>query len=150
MDIGVWLSQNWFEFFSVVGIVAGLLFTAVSLRSETKTRRVANLIAITANHRDIWKELFQYSNPTRILEKRANLKEQPVTHGERVFVNLVILHTSSVYYAKKDDLVVNLEGMRGDISQFLSLPIPSAVWEDTKTLQNEDLVAFIEDCLRTR
>ena len=51
-----WFADNWFDLFSSVGIVASLLFTAVSLHSETKTRRVANLLAVTANYSAIWKE----------------------------------------------------------------------------------------------
>jgi hypothetical protein len=51
MGVGEWLSHNWFDLFSSAGIIGGLWFTAVSLRSETKTRRIANLLTVTANSR---------------------------------------------------------------------------------------------------
>jgi hypothetical protein len=57
-DMAQWLAENWFNLFSSAGIMGGLWFTAVSLRSETKTRRVANLLTITANYREVWKEFF--------------------------------------------------------------------------------------------
>jgi len=146
MGIGEWFSQNWFNLFSAVGIIAGLAFTAFSLRSEAKTRRVAHLLTITANHRELWKELLNNPKLARVLNASADLGKRPVTPSEEVFVNLVFLHTSSVYYAMKDELVVKLEGLRRDISQFLSLPIPKAIWDKAKMVQNDDFVAFVESC----
>ena len=146
MEIGGWVSQNWFNLFSVIGIIAGLWFTAFSLRSETKTRRIANLPTITANHREIWKEFLNNPKLARVRDAAADTAKQPVTDAERVFVTLVILHINSVYYAMSDQLVVKYEGLRRDIAQFFSLPIPQAVWDRMKVFQNDALVRFIEEC----
>ena len=146
MEIGGWASQNWFNFFSAAGIISGLLFTAHSLRSETKTRRIANLLTITANHREIWKEFLNNPKLARVRDANADTAKQPVTDAERVFVTFVILHMSSVFHAMSDQLVVKVEGLRRDIAQFFSLPIPRAVWEQIKVLQNDDFVAFVESC----
>jgi hypothetical protein len=146
MEIGGWVSQNWFNLFSVIGIIAGLWFTAFSLRSETKTRRIANLLTITANHREIWKEFLNNPKLARVRDAAADTAKQPVTDAERVFVNLVIQHINSVYYAMSDQLVVKYEGLRRDIAQFFSLPIPKSVWEKMKVFQNDALVRFIEEC----
>jgi hypothetical protein len=146
MGIGEWILQNWFTLFSAIGIIAGLWFTAFSLRSETKTRRVANLLTITANHREIWKEFLNNPKLARVRDAAADMAKQPVTDAERVFVNLVIQHINSVYYAMSDQLVVKYEGLRRDIAQFFSLPIPQAVWDRIKVFQNDALVRFIEEC----
>jgi hypothetical protein len=146
MEIGGWVSQNWFNLFSAIGISAGLWFTAFSLRSETTTRRVANLLTITANHREIWKEFLNNPKLARVRDAAADTAKQPVTDAERVFVNLVIQHINSVYYAMSDQLVVKYEGLRRDIAQFFSLPIPKSVWERMKVFQNDALVRFIEEC----
>ena len=146
MGIGEWILQNWFNLFSAIGIIAGLWFTAFSLRSETKTRRVANLLSITANHREIWKEFLNNPKLARVRDAAADTVKQPVTDAERVFVNLVIQHINSVYYAMNDQLVVKYEGLRRDIAQFFSLPIPQAVWGRMKVFQNGALVQFIEEC----
>jgi hypothetical protein len=79
MGIGEWLSQNWFSLFSSAGIIGGLWFTAVSLRSETKTRRVANFLTVTGNYRDIWKEFLNQPKLSRVLDASANVESQPVT-----------------------------------------------------------------------
>jgi hypothetical protein len=146
MGTGEWILQNWFNLFSAIGIIAGLWFTAFSLRSETKTRRVANLLAITANHREIWKEFLNNQKLARVRDAAADTAKHPVTDAERVFVNLVIQHINSVYYTMSDQLVVKYEGLRRDIAQFFSLPIPKSVWEKMKVFQNDALVRFIEEC----
>jgi hypothetical protein len=146
MGIGEWTLQNWFNLLSAAGIIGGLLFTAHSLRSETKTRRIANLLTITANHREIWKEFLHNPKLARVRDAGADTSKQPVTDAERVFVTFVILHMSSVFHAISDQLVVKVEGLRRDITQFLSLPIPREVWEKIKVLQNDDFVVFVESC----
>ena len=143
-----WLAENWFNLFSSAGIIGGLWFTAVSLHSETKTRRVANLLTLTANYREVWKEFFRSPELARVIEPSANVAKQPVTPAEEFFVSLVISHTSSVYEALKDDLLNKQEGLRRDVRSFFSLPVPKAVWTKTKLLQNHDFAAFIESSLK--
>lgn len=146
MEIWGWASQNWFNLLSAIGIMGGLCFTAHSLRSETKTRRIANLLTITANHREIWKEFLNNPKLARVRDAGADTIKQPVTDAERVFVTFVVLHMSSVFHAMSDQLVVKVEGLRRDIAQFFSLPIPREVWEKIKVLQNDEFVAFVESC----
>jgi hypothetical protein len=147
-DMAQWLTGNWFNLFSSAGIIGGLWFTAVSLHSETKTRRVANLLTITANYREVWKEFFRSPELARVIDPAADVAKQPVTPAEEFFMNLVISHTSSVYEALKDELLTKQEGLRRDVRSFFSLPIPNAVWQRTKLLQNQDFAAFIESSLK--
>ena len=148
MGVEEWISQNWFNLFSSAGIIGGLWFTAVSLHSETKTRRVANLLTITANYREVWKEFFRTPELARVIDPVADVEKQPVTSAERFFVNMVISHTSSVYQTLKDELVAEQEGLHRDVKSFFSLPVPKAVWTKTKLLQNHDFAAFIESSLK--
>jgi hypothetical protein len=147
-DMAKWLAENWFNLFSSAGIIGGLWFTAVSLHSETKTRRIANLLTLTANYREVWKEFFRSPELARVIEPSANVAKQPVTPAEEFFVNMVISHTSSVYEALKDELLNKQEGLRRDVRAFCSLPVPNAVWIKTKMLQNQDFAAFIESSLK--
>jgi hypothetical protein len=147
-DMAKWLAENWFNLFSSAGIIGGLWFTAVSLHSETKTRRIANLLTLTANYREVWKEFFRSPELARVIEPSANVAKQPVTPAEEFFVNMVISHTSSVYEALKDELLNKQEGLRRDVRAFCSLPVPNAVWIKTKLLQNQDFAAFIESSLK--
>ena len=141
-----WMAENWFTLLSALGIISSFMFAATSLRSETKTRQIANLLTITASHRDIWKQFLNDEKLARVRSATVNLAKNPVTEAEQVFVNFVILHLNSVYYAMKVQLVVEYEGLRRDVAQFFSQPIPKAVWEKTKVVQNDDFVEFIEKC----
>ena len=114
MGTGEWLANNSFNLLSAIGILGSLWFTSVSLRSETKTRRVANLLTITANHREVWKVFLTDKELARVRDILADTTKQPVTDAERVFVTFVIVHMSSVFYAMSDQLVVKVEGMRRD------------------------------------
>jgi hypothetical protein len=147
MGIWEWLSQNWFNLFSSVGIIGGLWFTAVSLHSETKTRRVANLLTITANYREVWKDFFRSPELIRVIDPMADVVKMPVTPAEEFFVSLVISHTSSTYEALKDELLTKQDGLRRDVGAFFSLPIPNAVWQRSKLLQNQDFAAYIDSSL---
>lgn len=148
MGVGEWISQNWFDLFSSAGIIGGLWFTAVSLHSETKTRRVGNLLTLTANYREVWKEFFRSPELARVIDPSADVAKQPVTPAEEFFVNMVISHTSSVHEALKDELLTKQEGLRCDVRSFFSLPVPKTVWIKTKLLQNQDFAAFIESSLK--
>ena len=141
-----WLGDNWLTVLNAAGVVGGLFFTGTALRSETKTRRIANLLTITTNHREIWKEFSRRPELGRVLDPFADIVSEPVTLEEGEFVNLVILHVSSVHYALKDELVTNLEGLRRDVGQFFSLPIPNVIWRKIRIFQNCDFVVFVESC----
>ena len=135
-----------FNLLSAVGIVGSLWFTATSVRADAKTRRISNLLTITANHREIWKVFLTDKDLARVRDAQVDTAKQPVTEAERVFVNFVILHMNSVYYAMSDQLVIKVEGLRRDIAQFFALPIPREIWDKIKILQNDDFVAFVESC----
>lgn len=143
-----WLVENWFNLLSSIGIIASLLFTAFALHSETKTRRVANLLSITASHQEIWKELLRAPHLGRVIDPAADVSKEPVTRLEELYVGLIIAHVNSVYYATHGSLVVKWENWHQDVKNFFSLPVPKAVWTKTKLLQNQDFAAFIESSLK--
>ena len=147
-DMTQWLTENCFNLFSAVGIMGGLWFTAISLHSETKTRRVANLLTVTANYREIWKEYLHNPKLIRVLDASADVVNQPITPDEELFVGLILSHINSVFYATNDKLVVEWEGLRRDVGAFFSLPLPKAVWIKTRLLQNQDFAAFIDSSLK--
>lgn len=147
METWGWVTKNWFDLLSTIGIVSGLVFTAVSLRLETKTRRVANLLTLTQNHRELWKAFYRNVDLSRILDASADIKSLAVNRGEEIYVNVVIQHLACVYRALKYDLTIKPEGIRRDVRGFFSLPIPSMVWNKIKPLQDKDFVKFVEACL---
>ena len=148
MEFGPWIGQNWFVLLQSLAIIASMLFTGFSLRRDARGRRIANLIDLTAGHRDIWAQQFdRRPQLARFLNPKANVTRKAVTDAERIFVTLIILHLSSVYHALEDALSVTPEGLRQDVKSLFSLPIPNAVWEKIKALQDEEFMKFVDECL---
>jgi hypothetical protein len=141
------VAENWLNVLSAIGIVGSLLFTGVSLRSETRTRRISNLLTLTAGHREIWSQLFQFQALGGVLAGSADLEETPITLEEALYVNMIIQHFNSAFQAVKSGLVIKPEGVRQDVHWFFSLPIPHSIWEREKAFQNDDFVEFVEGCL---
>jgi len=139
-----WLAQNWFDLLSSVGI----LFAAYTIHLDAKARRIGNFLAIVSNYQGVWKECFRNPSLIRVLDASIDVLKEPPTLAEELFVGLVISQMNSFYYASKNDLVVELEGSRQDMAQFLSLPVPKAIWQKTKPLQNRDFAAFVESAVK--
>jgi hypothetical protein len=144
----IWISDNWFNLASVVGIIASLLFTAVSLRSETKNRRIESLLFLTESHRELWSRIFDHPELSRVLDENADLKKHPVSLAESIYAGLAIQHLGSAYQAMKGGVMIQQDGLCDDVRSFFALPIPKAAWEESKKFQNDDFVAFVEKCRR--
>jgi hypothetical protein len=143
-----WIAENWFNILSAFGIVGSLLFAAFSLRSETKTRRIANLLTLTEGHRDIWSQIFLYPELARILRPTVDLKKQTVTENEELYVRMIIQHLSAAFEAIKDDLSIKPEALGKDVHSFFTLPIPRIIWKRSRAFQDEDFRKYVEDCLK--
>jgi len=141
-----WLAENWITSLNALGVVGGLFFTGYSLHAETKTRKITNLLTLAQSHREIWKEILHEPRLNRVLSPRVDVERTPVTREEEIFVTLVIQHLGIVFRAMKSDLTIDPDGLRRDVWQFFSLPIPEWVWNRIKVLQDEDFVAYVESC----
>lgn len=141
-----WIANNWPALLNAGGVIAGLVFTALSFRAEARARRVSNLIEITKGHRDIWTELYRRPDLKRVLDGGVDLGRVPMTREEELFVTLLVHHLNNSYQAMKNGVFIKPDGLRRDIFRFFSLPIPQTVWEKLKPMQNDDFVAFVESC----
>lgn len=138
-----------------VGIIGGLLgstaalgLTVLSLRADTKTQKVGNLISLTQNHRELWFKVIDNPALGRVLDPTADLRKQPVTLEEHLFVTEVTLHLSCTFEAIKDNLLISQEGLRRDVATFFPNPVPKTVWHRIKPVQNDAFVNYVESCLR--
>lgn len=145
MGFNEWIGQNWLALIQTGALAGGLLFTGIAVLLDARARRVGNLIQLTQQHRDLWERLYMQPELARILDPGANPTKLPVTAQEETFVIFLILHLSNTYYAMRAGFFQKLRGLRKDIERFFSLPIPRAVWEKVKDLQEEAFVQFVED-----
>ena len=144
MELWDWFGQNWFVLLQSAGIIGSLLFTGFTIRSDLKERRIANLFALTQNHRDIWENLFSLPELARVLDPSPDLNRIPITSRERLFVLLIILHLNAAFRAFESGLLKKPEELKRDIHTLFSLPIPYAVWLRMKEFQDAEFVRFVE------
>jgi len=141
-----WMSHNWFALIQTGAVAAGLLLTGTAIMFEARARRVGNLIQLTQQHRDLWECMYSEPELARILDPGADLAKVGVTAEEEMFVVFIILHLSSTYYGMRSGFFRKPHGLRKDIERFFALPIPRAVWEKVKALQDAPFVKFVEQC----
>jgi len=141
--IAHWLLHNGHNLLETAGILGGLIFTSLSFRNDTKSRKVATLISLTAQHRDIWEELYSKPELRRVLDAKIEADAAP-TEEERKFVNSIILQAHCVFRASQLGELMTLGGLAKDIGQFFSLPLPANVWSAVKRFHDADFVEFIE------
>lgn len=144
MGINEWFGHNWLPLIQTGALAGGLLFTGMAVLLDARARRVGNLIQLTQQHRDLWERLYLQPELARILDPIPDLDRSPVTAEEEMFVIFLVLHLSNTYYAIRVGFLQKLPGLRKDIERFFSLPIPRAVWEKVKDLQDGSFVRFVE------
>ena len=139
-----WIAENWFTGLQTIAIVSGFIFTCITLRRDSHSRRISSLFQITANHRDVWEKLLTLPKLHRVLSAKADLVRKPVTVDETLFVGFLILHLNSAHQAIRNRLLDAPEGLATDIRTFFVLPIPRAVWADRRRFQDDEFIAFVE------
>src|ERR1051325_614521 len=129
MPLNDWLGHNWFAVVQTAAPTGGLLLVGAGLLLEARARRVANLIRLTYQHRDLWEQMYSDPQLARILDAAPDLERSPVNAEEELFVTFIILHLSSTYYGMRAGFFQKPDGLRKDIELFFSLPIPRTVWD---------------------
>jgi hypothetical protein len=105
-----WIAQYWFDLLQTTSIVAGLFFTAYTIHSDTKERRIQNLLTLTTAHRELWMEFLARPDVHRIYAAKLDLKKSPPTLAERRFVQLLILHLRAAFKARRSGLHFDDDG----------------------------------------
>jgi hypothetical protein len=142
----LWLENNWFPFLQTVGIVGGLVFTAVTVRQSTRARRASDLLALTDQHRELWNEVYTRAGLERIFATEADLVGKPINVTEERFLNEVIIHFQMGWQLASVGSLLTLDAMKADVRAFFALPLPGKVWQTTKAGRDPKFVKFIEDC----
>src|SRR6266850_642418 len=141
-----WLTSNWFSLLQSLGIIFGLVFTAVSVRRDTAARQASDLLSLSERHQELWSELYKRAELQRIRGEEADLVASPVTPAEREFLRLVFVHFYAGWLLAKRGSLVRMAAVREDTRNFFSLPIPRAVWKETHAGMDPKFIAFVNSC----
>jgi hypothetical protein len=142
-----WFDANWFDLFQTLGIVGSLLVTDSTRRAEIRSQRVANLLELTKEHREIWAELNNQPGLYRILDSKVDLEGTPVAPEEERFIRTLILHLNGAFHAMKDGVFIEPDGLEKDMRRFFARPIARAVWERMKSLQDGAFVEWVDSAI---
>ena len=63
-----WIAEHWLDLLQSVGIVGGLWFTAYTIRKDERARKVTNMLTVAQHHREIWQQLYERPDLTRLLQ----------------------------------------------------------------------------------
>ena len=135
------------DFLQTASILVGFFTAAYTIRTNTKERKIGNLFALTTAHREIWSRLYERNELSRVLSESVNLRREPITSEEELFVHTLILHLRAAFKARDLGMQFDDDAVEADIRQFFSRPIPRAVWEKTKAFQDRQFIDFVDRAL---
>lgn len=147
---GSWIGDNWFSLVQSGGIVAGMGFTAWSLRRDSRERRTATRLGLAQHHRELWAEVHRRPDLGRLLNDDVDLVAHPITAAEDEFLNVVIYHFQTCWELGRSDGLLSLQTLELDARDFFGHPIPNAVWRSSKNRRDPGFVGFIDHSLEAR
>ncbi len=147
MAILRWAVGHWLDILQTASILVGFFTAAYTIWTNTKERKIGNLFALTTAHREIWSRLHEQKELSRVLSPSVNLRVEPVTLEEELFVHTLILHVRTAFKARELGMQFDDDAVAADIRQFFNRPIPRAVWDRSKVFQDRQFVAFVDRCI---
>ena len=150
MGILGWIQEHGFDFLQAASTLVGFFIAAYTIRTNTVERKIGNLFELTKAHREIWSRLYERKELARVLMESVNLRKEPVTVEEELFIHTLILHLRTAFKARALGMQFDDDAVAADIRQFFNRPIPRSVWERSKVFQDADFVAFVEHSIEPR
>lgn len=149
IDLSSWLQQNVLNFVQTLAILVSITIAIIEFRKSARTNRLSTTLEITTSHRHLWS--FALSDPdlSRVLLNDIDLKKEPITDKEKLFVTLLIAHVSYVFRAHQVGLYKIDEASMGDIARIFSLPIPNAVWSGLRIKYDKQFVNLVDRAMKT-
>lgn len=147
MAILGWLTVHGFDALQTTSILVGLFATVHTLRADVRVRKIQNLFAITAAHRELWTRFSETPALHRIFDLNIDLGRHPVSIVEQRFVHGLILHLRASFKARKAGMEFDDDALVADVRDFFAGVIPRTVWEQSRVYQDADFVAFVERCI---
>ena len=143
-----WLEQHWFNLVQTLGIVASSLLATVTLRRESRARRLGDYLTVIQQHRELWSEAHRRPDLSRLFQPDVDLVATPSTVAEEEFLNLAIDHFNTGWLLARSGVVLRLEVLEADVRAFFRLPLPWRTWEMTRSRRDPRFVRFVERALK--
>ncbi len=128
-------------------IAIGTLLAIVTIRRNTNSTKVSNLLAITQGHRDIWSKAMDDPDISKILNTEFDISS--ITPKQKMFINFIIMHFSASFEAEKKGALIEVEQLKLDARNFFNLPAPNHVWNNNQKFQNKRFRKFVNKCINS-
>lgn len=117
-------SLTFFQVAQLSLIAFGLAFTAVQLRRTARAARVANLLALTKDHRELWTMLLGNENLRSIILSDSEVESiKDLTFEEQQMINFFLLHMAAAFELHRVGLITRNRASAADIAALMSLPM---------------------------
>ena len=129
------------------GIIAGLFFSGIALRNDTRARRIENHIKITDGYREIWSMVVENPALERVLAPKVDLTINPVKPAEDRLVRFIFQNILLAFEAREAGQLSNIGDLEKDVADFISRAIPRAVWKEIARFQPDGFRKFVEQLM---
>jgi hypothetical protein len=146
-SFGGFLEANWFNIVQTISIVLGLVFAGLSLRKDNRGRRLANLLSLKAEHRELWNVIHDKPEFARILKSEVDLATEAMTPQEEIFLRQMIVHFAVSWELLRDGTPFDIGAFRRDAGHIFSLPLPNLAWQRALAAQNPEFARFINNAV---
>lgn len=144
MQIFQQLIEDWLE---PIGIIAGLFFSGIALRNDTRARRIENHIKISERYREIWSAQMDNPKLDRILLSGIDLTAHPVVPAEDRMVRFIFQNILLAFEARQAGQLGDIGNFEKDVAEFVCKPIPKAVWKEIARFQPAIFRKFVDSLL---
>jgi hypothetical protein len=138
------LLENLSAWLEPIGIIAGLFFSGIALRNDTRARRIENHIKIADGYREIWSAQLADPKLDRILLSSVDLAAHPVSPAEDRLVRFIFQNILLAFEAREAGQLGDIGNLEKDVAEFMGHPIPRAVWKEIARFQPETFRKFVE------
>jgi hypothetical protein len=123
----------------------GILESADIEHGLSRIRRMDLLVNLTQHHRTIWLKFFDAPNLERIF--KSEWDNHLITEEETLFVQLILLHLTTILTAVRKGLLVKPADLDADLKTFFWLPIPAITWQRTKVFYDAATRRYIDELI---
>jgi hypothetical protein len=145
-----WLEANWFNLVQTGALLLGLVYTGLGFARDSKGRRLSNLLALKAEHRELWNALHDRPELARVLDSDLDLLASPMTNQEEVFLRQMIVHFALAWELARNGVPLDTEAFRYDVREVFSFPLPKLAWGRAVQAQDPGFSRFVADAMKSR
>jgi hypothetical protein len=78
------------------------------------------------------------------MSQEIDFLASPITGAETAFLRLVFVHFYTGWLLAKRGALVSLTALAADVKSFFTLPLPRAVWKESREGRDDAFVKFVE------